>query len=603
MNIGGDLLIEAFGSASKAKATFTLFSGHSAQQINGAVLVNATGTDAQAGFLTQSFESRFSARQLHAVAKGANSQAIIDIQLGQFFSGVRIGGGDLSVSDNVSANSGAVNAAAKISLHTLNGDINIGGSVTSTALFGNSTVTTPDAKISIGAGSGRMINPGTNTILDFTAISGYGAVNIVGDVRATSADYGAVSQLEAFSVGRTFTVGGGLYLAAAGTQSNVSGSLIAHAGPDITTPTTISPANMNIADRISLEASGAGASADYSVMADKGDIRIGRGLSVIGSGVDAHAELSVASPQGKINIIGDLVSAATAAGSVSSLVVETNASPISIQGGLALIATGTGSNADAKIEAASSALNISESISVGALGEGSHADLVLIQGSGNAISVTGTILVTADSSIGSAAGATAAADLQLGKLGDAPIDIFLDAIQQDDAATMSLKLFADGGKAQLGHDGHAGLTTLMLGDKSSNTNHLLDTIDIGFSGTSGKAIIKFGVDQDSTTEAAIQRVLIKGFRMGHDELNFEGLASVSTTARTLDGFVNFAMNHFNTGAATGTPSTQFTVADVLVGGNESTTYLAYDHDGTGISAIITLEGVSASAYKTAHGLG
>ncbi|MFM8462711.1 MAG: hypothetical protein ACKOA0_01200, partial [Burkholderiaceae bacterium] len=173
----------------------------------------------------------------------------------------------------------------------------------------------------------------------------------------------------------------------------------------------------------------------------------------------------------------------------------------------------------------------------------------------------------------------------------------------DDAATMSLKLFADGGKAQLGNEGHAGLTTLSLGEKSSTTNQLLDAIDIGFSGTLGKAVVEFGVDQDSTTEAAIQRVLIKGFRLGQDELHFEGLAGVSTTARTLDGFVNFAINHFNTGVATGAPSTQFTVADVLVGGNESTTYLAYDHDGTGISAIITLEGVSASAYKTANGLG
>jgi hypothetical protein len=45
------------------------------------------------------------------------------------------------------------------------------------------------------------------------------------------------------------------------------------------------------------------------------------------------------------------------------------------------------------------------------------------------------------------------------------------------------------------------------------------------------------------------------------------------------------------------------VADVLIGGNDSATYLAYDHDGTGISAIITLDGVSASAYKTANGLG
>ncbi|MCE2832725.1 MAG: hypothetical protein LW709_12050 [Oxalobacteraceae bacterium] len=48
--------------------------------------------------------------------------------------------------------------------------------------------------------------------------------------------------------------------------------------------------------------------------------------------------------------------------------------------------------------------------------------------------------------------------------------------------------------------------------------------------------------------------------------------------------------------------TQVKVADVFVGGNDSVTYLAYDHDGTGISAIITLDGVAASQYKTANGM-
>jgi hypothetical protein len=41
---------------------------------------------------------------------------------------------------------------------------------------------------------------------------------------------------------------------------------------------------------------------------------------------------------------------------------------------------------------------------------------------------------------------------------------------------------------------------------------------------------------------------------------------------------------------------------VLVGGNNNATYLAYDYDGTGVSAIIVLDGVAASAYKTANGL-
>ncbi|NDC07916.1 MAG: hypothetical protein EBZ75_01025, partial [Oxalobacteraceae bacterium] len=100
----------------------------------------------------------------------------------------------------------------------------------------------------------------------------------------------------------------------------------------------------------------------------------------------------------------------------------------------------------------------------------------------------------------------------------------------------------------------------------------------------------------------IQRVLIKGFRLGQDELNFDGLAKVASTAKTFDGFLLSTMNHFNTASASGTTSAQTKVADVFVGGNDSATYLAYDYDGTGISAIITLDGVSASQYKTANGM-
>jgi hypothetical protein len=227
----------------------------------------------------------------------------------------------------------------------------------------------------------------------------------------------------------------------------------------------------------------------------------------------------------------------------------------------------------------------------------------LRQGAGTNVSVNGTIFISADSSIGSAAGATATADVQVGKLGGAPIDVFLEAIQHDDAVSMSLKLLSDGGKARLGDADHSGTTTLTLGDKVSAANQLLDDIDISFSGSNGKAIIEFGADQDSVTGTAIQRVSIKGFRLGHDELHFDGLAGVATTATTLDGFVNSAINRFNTGQVTGTTSSLNTVANVLIGGSDSTTYLAYDHDGTGISAIIMLEGISASAYKTANGLG
>ena len=267
-----------------------------------------------------------------------------------------------------------------------------------------------------------------------------------------------------------------------------------------------------------------------------------------------------------------------------------------------MVASGTSSTASMKLEAASADVIIAESVSLGALGEASRAELILHQGTGNSISVSGAISMHADSGNASSVGALATADLQLGKLSGAPMNIFLDAIQQDDAVSMSLKLFTDRGKAQLGNCGHAGTTTLILGDKTSAVNQLLDVVDISFSGGIGKAIIEFGADQDTTAVNDLQKVLIKGFRLGQDELNFDGLANVATTAKTLDGFINLAMSHFNMVSGTGTPSTQLKVADVLVGGNDSATYIACDHDGTGISAIITLDGISASQYKTANGL-
>ncbi len=76
---------------------------------------------------------------------------------------------------------------------------------------------------------------------------------------------------------------------------------------------------------------------------------------------------------------------------------------------------------------------------------------------------------------------------------------------------------------------------------------------------------------------------------------------MATTGLTLESFIGGAIGHFNT--TTGTTTTPQPVADVYVGGNTHATYLAYDYDGTGISAIVVLDGISASDYKTANGLG
>ena len=123
-------------------------------------------------------------------------------------------------------------------------------------------------------------------------------------------------------------------------------------------------------------------------------------------------------------------------------------------------------------------------------------------------------------------------------------------------------------------------------------------------GSEGHAIINFGADQDATTASTIQQVLVKGFRAGVDELHFGNLHQVATSGVTLDSFTGGAIGHFNTttSGSTASTTTPTPVADVFVGGNDHATYLAYDYDGVGISAIIVLDGVAASAYKTANGL-
>ena len=606
ISIANQLVIDAAGTLSKASVIF-VSNSKPAMQINGALGLTARGDDSEARFLTQFADGEFTSGAIVAEASGKSAQTDLDVQLGKFsFLGnsvaTRSGGGNITVRDHLQARSAAVEASTVINLRTFNGDIAIAGDLTVSAILGNAVASTPSAKISLGAGAGRLTATAISDVLDYGLVTGFGAVSIAGDVRLSSAGYGASTALDVFSVGRTLTLGGDLDLIAAGTRSSVSGQLIAHSGPDGATPPVTTPADIKVNGPVHVEASGSKAQINFSIHADRGVISLDDSLSVFASGVDAHASLSVESPLEKITVTGDLISSANAAGSASSLALMTAASPISVQGGLSVIASGTRSDASATIEAASAAVTLAESVSVGALGEASRAELKLHQGAGNGVSVNGTIAMNADSGTASAVGALATADLQLGKLSTAPMNLFLEAIQQEDAVSMSLKLFTDGGKAQLGNAGHEGTTTLILGEKTSAVNQLLDAVDISFSGSAGKAIIEFGADQDTTTDTAIQQVLIKGFRLGHDELHFDGLANVATTAKTLDGFINSAMNHFNTGAVIGTTSTQVKVADVFVGGNDSVTYLAYDHDGTGISAIITLDGVSASQYKTANGM-
>jgi hypothetical protein len=303
-------------------------------------------------------------------------------------------------------------------------------------------------------------------------------------------------------------------------------------------------------------------------------LSIGGGMSTVISGDGSHANLNLSSGSADLTLNGDLL----------------------------LIGSGDNSLLQASLASTSGHLQITKDVNLYSLGEGSDVKLTLSQASGSAASVTGGIDLTSDSGSGSTIGSKASGDFTLGKLGTSSIDLFLNAVQDHDSASVSLKLFTDGGVAQLGSANQQGTASLTLGDQTAVANQLLDEIDISFTGTNGHAIINFGADQDATTAATIQRVMIKGFRLGVDELNFGDLLMVGTTGVTLDSFTGGAIGHFNTTTPSSTTSTPAPVADVLVGGNNNATYLAYDYDGTGVSAIIVLDGVAASAYKTANGL-
>ncbi len=614
IRVGADVSIQALGQTSTANLSIVSTSNPQLE-IGGDLTVEAVGDSASANFSATLTDGLFSAGRLVARATGTGASAGIDVTQGGFvFQGSavakRIGGGNVSADGDVIASVGAMNAKSSVALRTFNGDITVTGNVSASAQFGNAGASDPDAKISLGAGAGRLTAGDSGDILDYGTISGYGAVTISGSVSAISNGVAASSDVALFSVSKALTIGAGIQLIATGTSGIASGSLRAFDGPDANTPTTIQTADIRVTGAVQLDASGTASGAQLSAVANLGAVSLSGTSTLIASGVNANADLSVSSLYASITASGDLQASATATGSRSHIqftagelhqTTQPGTPSVTIDGGLHLLASGTDSESSIELEALSGKISIAQNITVGALGEGSSADLSIHQGAGTQVTVAGTILMMADSSAGNAAGALAEADLTLGKLGAAPIDLFLNAIQQDDSVSATLRLHTDGGRAKLGGDGESGLTTLTLGETGSTANQLLDQIDISFTDTSGKAVLNFAADQDSVTGSSIQQVLVTGFRIGDDELNFGGLSLVSTSAKTLESFISNALSNFNTTTSSGT-TTATPVAEVFIGGNDTATYLAYDHDGTGISAIIVLDGVSASAYKTANGL-
>lgn len=430
-------------------------------------------------------------------------------------------------------------------------------------------------------------------------VSGAGAVTVNGPIFVFSAGAHAVAELS-ISNNDANDLPAGVLLnstvtvraAGMGSASNLTVSAGGTAVTGVSRP-------LVIAGMLDVQVTGAEAHATATLDAAGEALSVG-GMTLRTAGADSELTL-MAKAKGKLELLNSGLEAVTSGDdAITHITLAAGSAGLTINGDLNLVGSGDNSLLEASLASAAGSLLLTKDVQLHSLGDGSEVRLSLSQASSAAVSVAGVMNLTADSGAGSMIGASASSDITLGKLGASSIDLFLNAIQDHDSASVSLKLFTDGGVAQLGGADQHGTANLTLGEKTAAANQLLDEIDISFSGSSGKAIINFGVDQDGTSSSAIQQVLVTGFRLGVDELNFSGLSKVATTGVTLDSFIGGAIGHFNT--ATGATTTPQPVADVFIGGNANATYIAYDYDGTGISAIVVLEGVSASDYKTANGL-
>ncbi len=363
---------------------------------------------------------------------------------------------------------------------------------------------------------------------------------------------------------------------------------------------------MAIAGVVALAASAASSTSAATFTVMHGDVSIG-GLSMVASGSQSHANfIAMASDALSLGGVGVQVRA-NGYGSTAEVALSSSTGALTVAGGVSLIASGDASSIDASLVSTSASVTVAKDVSAMSLADGSAVNLTLSQGSASAVSVTGQIRLIADSGSGSVSGATVAGTLGLGKLGAANTDLLMDAVQTGDRADASLRLAVDGGGVRLGSAAHHGTVALTLtGDNAAAGNQLVDTIAIDFTGTSGQAIVRFDADQDNVGANLLPVVTVKGFRLDADGLHFGNLQGVESefALPTLGAFTAAALEHFNTGGAAAAP-----VSGIFAGGSNGLdkTFIAYDIDGIGVTAIIELDGVSLDEfmknYQTANGLG
>ena len=288
------------------------------------------------------------------------------------------------------------------------------------------------------------------------------------------------------------------------------------------------------------------------------------------------------------------------------MIPRSPAGSTAVNGSVVAIASGEASAVDVSLTSGGG-LSITKDVDAMALAEGSELNLALTHGGpAGAVSVAGQIRLLSDSGNTSTVSATTNAVFALGKFGNAGIDLSMSAVQSVDHANASLSLLSQGGVVQLGGTGQRGTAELTLtGDSAATGNKLVDLIDIDFTGAAGRAMVHFNVDQDNLSQTGLSAVKLSGFRLDTDVLHFGNLTGVEYELgiSSLSTFTSAALEHFNLNAQ-GTP-----VAGIFAGGTSglNKTFIAYDLDGTGISAIIELDGVKVTDfvnhYQTANGLG
>jgi len=365
---------------------------------------------------------------------------------------------------------------------------------------------------------------------------------------------------------------------------------------------------VTVAERVRLLASSVNSTATANLEARYGDVSIG-GLSVLASGTESQTTLHVKAADTLGLLQGGLDVQASGFGSRAEVELSSSAGAVTVNGGVSLIASGEASQLDIDLSSASARLTIMKDVRASALADGSEVNLTLSQSAGPTVSVAGQIRLAADSGIGAVSGATATADLTLGKFGSASVDLFLSAAQGSDHASATLQLVGAGGTVKLGATGQRGTAELTLaGDTAESGNQFVEVIDVDFTGQLGHASVNFNIDQDNLTAGEITMLKVVGFRADADALHFgnlQGIQAADGLTTTLTGFMNSALEHFNMdGGDEAVP-----VTGVLVGGSLvlDKTFIAYDIDGSGITAIIELDNVDPeaflNAYRTANGLG